>query len=74
MPRGTIEHLFHEGMKGMLFPKILYEGKGGTNPQFLDENIERSFKNILIPSWTWSSKFWTSVLGSILWIIKVPKD
>lgn len=41
MPLGTIEHLFHEWMKGMLFPKFLYEGKGGTNPQFLDENIER---------------------------------
>ena len=41
MPLGTIEHLFREWMKGMLFPKFLYEGKGGTNPQFFDENIER---------------------------------
>lgn len=41
MPLGTIEHLFREWMKGTLFPKFLYEGKGGTNPQFFDENIER---------------------------------
>lgn len=41
MPLGTIEHLFHEWMKGMLFPKFWDEGKGETNPQFLDENTER---------------------------------
>lgn len=58
MPLGTIEHLFHEWMKGMLFPKFLDEEKGEQIPSFWmktlrgrDEGLKviQKYFDILIP-------------------------